>query len=414
MNRIENMKIELTNIGKIKNSLVELNGITIIAGYNSTGKSTISKALVGLLNAYSDLPGKIKQQRFGSVRRALCRELDEAAETPYFHFYNRKEIDELVEKIINIKDYELTKENLTVSLEHMDEQGKEGILKNYDKIKDAVTKYRYLSDEEYVRFIVSNKLQDYFNQQISSFDHEDVGWMELTWSSKESVTVQIERNIVKNCSYNFLQEAQPIYIEPRHVLDDLENRVFQSELENKLKDEKHGRDEGISLAEYEYDVQIQNIIEDLKKDITHGFLRKRENSLTFCDVDFEHDVDVRNVASGIKSMALILRLLENGNLKPGGILVIDEPEVNLHPQWQLSFAEFLVLLNKKLKVQILLNTHSPFFLRAIEVYTEKYETKKDLRLYLTQLCDEKLYTTIDVTDKSEEIYRQLYMPLEGL
>ena len=45
-----------------------------------------------------------------------------------------------------VEYYELTKENLTVSLEHMDEQGKEGILKNYDKIKDAVTKYRYLSD----------------------------------------------------------------------------------------------------------------------------------------------------------------------------------------------------------------------------------------------------------------------------
>lgn len=408
------MKIELANIGKIKHSVVELNGITIVAGYNSTGKSTISKALVGILNAYSNLPGKIRLQRFNSVKRILTNELDEATGIPIFHMYNRREIEQLVEKILNVQDYELTKEELIASLNKPDEQEKEAIFKNYDKMVEAVTKYLYLPDEEYVRFIVSNYLQRYFNQQITSFDCDDMGLMEITWPSREPITVQIEKNTVQNCSYTFFQEDQPIYIEPRHVLDDLKDDTSQLELAKKLNDEKHSMNEGVSLAEYEYDVQVQDIIEELKKNITHGFLRKKEKNITFYDVDFGHDVDVKNVASGIKSMAVILRLLENGNLKPGGILVIDEPEVNLHPQWQLSFAEFLVLLNKKLKIQILLNTHSPFFLRAIEVYTEEHETKKDLKLYLTQLWDEKLYTTIDVTDKSEEIYRQLYMPLEWL
>lgn len=41
------MKLELKNICKIKNAEVELNGITVIAGENNTGKSTVGKALLG-------------------------------------------------------------------------------------------------------------------------------------------------------------------------------------------------------------------------------------------------------------------------------------------------------------------------------------------------------------------------------
>lgn len=39
------MNLELKNVGKIKYADVELNGITVIAGENNTGKSTIGKML---------------------------------------------------------------------------------------------------------------------------------------------------------------------------------------------------------------------------------------------------------------------------------------------------------------------------------------------------------------------------------
>ena len=39
------MKLKLKNIGKITSAEVEIAGITVIAGPNSTGKSTISKSL---------------------------------------------------------------------------------------------------------------------------------------------------------------------------------------------------------------------------------------------------------------------------------------------------------------------------------------------------------------------------------
>lgn len=38
------MILSLKNIGKVESAKVELNGITVIAGENDTGKSTIGKA----------------------------------------------------------------------------------------------------------------------------------------------------------------------------------------------------------------------------------------------------------------------------------------------------------------------------------------------------------------------------------
>ena len=68
---------------------------------------------------------------------------------------------------------------------------------------------------------------------------------------------------------------------------------------------------------------------------------------------------------------VIKQLLRNKMLSEKGILILDEPEVYLHPKWQLVFAEIIVLLQKKYDLHILLTTHSPYFLRAVEVFAGK-------------------------------------------
>ena len=63
---------------------------------------------------------------------------------------------------------------------------------------------------------------------------------------------------------------------------------------------------------------------------------------------------------------------------------MDEPEVHLHPEWQVKLAEILVLLVKDLNVNLFINSHSPQFIEAIEVYSIKYGLKNETNFYLTQ------------------------------
>ncbi|MFS2056435.1 AAA family ATPase, partial [Variovorax sp. CT11-76] len=52
------MKINIKNIGKVKEADIEINGITVLAGENSTGKSTISKALFSTFNGLYNIDKK--------------------------------------------------------------------------------------------------------------------------------------------------------------------------------------------------------------------------------------------------------------------------------------------------------------------------------------------------------------------
>ena len=54
------MRLTLKNIGKIKEAEVELNGITVIAGENNTGKSTVGKVLYSVFNSFYKLEEQIK------------------------------------------------------------------------------------------------------------------------------------------------------------------------------------------------------------------------------------------------------------------------------------------------------------------------------------------------------------------
>lgn len=57
------MKLQIKNIDIINDDVIEFNGITVIAGENNTGKSTVGKALFALCNSFYDLDRKIKTER---------------------------------------------------------------------------------------------------------------------------------------------------------------------------------------------------------------------------------------------------------------------------------------------------------------------------------------------------------------
>ena len=72
-----------------------------------------------------------------------------------------------------------------------------------------------------------------------------------------------------------------------------------------------------------------------------------------------------------------------------------------------------MLLQKEFNMHILLNTHSPYFLRAIQVYSAKYEIADRCKYYLSENVDERAILK-DVTTSIDEIYVKLAKPLESL
>ena len=65
------MDLIIHNFAKIESAEIALNGITLIAGANDTGKSTCGKALCTLLMALEQLESSSKSVRRNKIREAI-------------------------------------------------------------------------------------------------------------------------------------------------------------------------------------------------------------------------------------------------------------------------------------------------------------------------------------------------------
>ena len=94
-NQEEYMKLVLKNIGKVQNATVEINGITVIAGENDTGKSTVGKALFSVFNSLYNIDEKITAERERSVFNQLQAMSREAPFGDYIHISPSELIKEI-------------------------------------------------------------------------------------------------------------------------------------------------------------------------------------------------------------------------------------------------------------------------------------------------------------------------------
>ena len=73
----------------------------------------------------------------------------------------------------------------------------------------------------------------------------------------------------------------------------------------------------------------------------------------------------------------------------------------------------IVLLQKEFGMHILLTTHSPYFLNAIEVYSEKYKINEKCKYYIAENTTNGSIIK-DMTGNTRNIYRKLARPIQEL
>ncbi|MDB9468478.1 AAA family ATPase [Dolichospermum circinale] len=108
------------------------------------------------------------------------------------------------------------------------------------------------------------------------------------------------------------------------------------------------------------------------------------------------EIDLYNASSSIKQLAPLLLYLRYRASK-GDFLVIDEPEMNLHPESQAKLLEALSIL-VNLGVRILLTTHSPYIMAHLNnLVNGNHENPKILKRQSSSLYlqDERAFLPMD-------------------
>ena len=155
-----------------------------------------------------------------------------------------------------------------------------------------------------------------------------------------------------------------------------------------------------------------NKLEDIMQiidSVANGKITKKQKYMYQLAGESSKEIDVASLSTGLKAFLVLKQILLNGNLQDKDVIVLDEPEIHLHPEWQLLYAEIIVLLQKKFNFHIVVTTHSAHFLEALELYSRKYEIAERCNYYLTSLQEEGVVFE-NVTENISKIYKQMVDP----
>ena len=433
------MKLTIENIGNVKHAEIEINGISVIAGQNGTGKSTISRSLFSIFSANYEVIKKISNDR----TRAINDFLEDYLSDIEMNRKNNSEIG-IVRGIVPSFLYEeLTKiisENLLIFLnknysEHNNESLKKSVIESINEFNKRNSKYFVLnvedldlnvlsenvkeilsqSDQSIFNQILTDHLTDEFHNQINNIYNPLTGIISLRIKN-EQINVEVNKNrATADKLINFKTDV--VYIDDAAAI--VENKFsnkFSNKFLNKFLNKFNSKlDHNTHLMEqlgdernntYTLRAKITDRLNLVFNEINHILKTDSVNSSE--DEEDEKKLNIINYSSGMKTFYLIKSLLENGVIRENGTLILDEPEVHLHPEWQLKFAEIIVLLQKEFGLHILINSHSPYLVEAIDIFSKKNDTNDSVKYYLAKDYIE------DVTDTIDKIYEQMYVPLNRL
>ncbi|MEG0895440.1 MAG: AAA family ATPase [Oscillospiraceae bacterium] len=421
------MKLSLRNIGKISNAEVEINGITVIAGENNTGKSTIGKALYTLFNSFNNIEEKIIKEKENIIARYLIGRYrifcpNERVVAPKIRsliWFVSKEICVQSDKCINDINY---LKNLLSPLFTNDAFDNELSDEDKNDILEKILFYLKITDDEIQKTVIENTLSEEFDSQVNNLNNKsERAIISLKFKNKEidNIDIQIINNRVETIKQYVSVFKNIVYIDNLFILDQLNNRYglinsrdHQLDLLRMLDFKRDGSTTQIAIEQIIVEKQLNLVLSKLNI-VCDGELITENGVYKYSTPKFDEPLSLGNVSLGLKVFIILKTLLMNGSIEENGTIILDEPETHLHPQWQLKLAEVIVLLQKEFKLHILLNTHSPYFLRAIETYSAKYEMADKCKYYLVS-SENNLSIVEDVTTNTNKIYELLALSLNTL
>ena len=419
------MKVSLKNVGMLDEAEFEVGDLTIICGENNTGKTYATYSLYG----YLDFMRTIRESLFYRYRGTMLEENDEYRQEIKEKKWTYIELKEKLEKYIKNKTNLYVKDKLVEVMAGKEEDFKNSVFElkfdiSIEKIKIAI-KY-YLETEQFV------------TREKRMFEHilYDDG---LVIKLKD---VNRTREVMYNYTLIVLDSLLAIILPQKFILsvERTGASIFQQELDfNKITQmeviKKIIQNKSMGLFELErtrgereqlYPKPVRDNIEfirDLKQiSKRNSMLKQDKNDLynviiktlgqlvggkykvTDIGVFFQpkgskKSYGIEIASSSVRSLLMLNYYILNVAQK-GDILMIDEPELNLHPSNQILMGRLIALLvNAGIKVFI--TTHSDYIVREISNC-----------IILNQLKNEQIATHLKRYDYNEN-YRLDYKKVKA-
>lgn len=389
------MKISVENLGVLKQAEFELGDLTIICGGNNTGKTYATYALHGFLATWLRHLGSLGQERIS--QRAISNLLDNGVTQIDLIEYGKG-----VENILNtlceryteslprifaaprerFRDSQfhisLEKSALSNSIKQLSFKSKTGARnRQFFSIAKAkgsteldvsllVDKQRVTIPTRLIKRLITETINEHVFGQF--FPNAFISSAERTGAA----IFRKELNFARNRLLKEMSRAEDD-IDPRELLlksyqdyaMPVERNVdFTRQLESIAKTTSF-------LAE-----EHSEVLERFADIIGGAYRVTRNDELYFVPRGERIKLSMDESSSSVRSMLAIGFYLRHA-VEPGDLLMVDEPELNLHPENQRRIARlFARLVN--LGVKVFITTHSDYIIKELNTLIMLHQDKPHL------------------------------------
>lgn len=321
------MQLVVKNIGKVRKAKLKIDGITVIAGENASGKSTLGKILYAFYRTLYDKASKIKSQRISFIQNKLnfmyqCIELnfnrvsllDFIAKEIYDEFFLQENKEPLeADNNEALKLYNLIKRqdpSFSISLDN-------DIFKTFSS---DIKKLKKLSDLDLLKSLLDLNLSCEFNNQINNVYTDELCNVSLQTKSRK-ICATIAKHKILALENDIVSLQEPIFIDNTIVLDEhLSNYLAEDPLKRldhlgvlreQLERENLNEYDGNLIERQIFEEDLSEVFKCLSTTCS-GQLVLDKGQLFYQHPSSDKLLVASNLSEGVKYFAIIKKLLSNG------------------------------------------------------------------------------------------------------
>ncbi|ECL6335079.1 TPA: ATP-binding protein [Campylobacter jejuni] len=432
------MKVKLKNVGMLDEAEFEVGNITLICGENNTGKTYATYSLYG----YLDFMRIVRESLFIRKRRLFDENLSndtkdtQEIKLAYIDIKNKLEnhvknktrlySHRILVKVLAGKNEDFVNAEFNVDMQISLESIKQAIKQYLEKLNlnnRAKAKHIIYDDgvgfsnlnkiefEEYLKIFFDNLLNYIFMKNFilsvertgASIFQEELDFIKI--AKLEAMQKILKEEDVDLFEFHKkIEEKNQLYPKPvRDNINFIRDVKQKSKLESMFKKDKDKYKNILDL--------LGKVVGGKYKATDYGILYQPKGSKKFFNIE---------VASSSARSLLMLYFYILHVAQKGDILMIDEPELNLHPKNQILLARLLVLLANA-GIKIFITTHSDYIVRELNncimlnnftnekikenfiEYDDNYKlSKKDVNAYIAFYDKKSKKNTLKKVDISNE------------
>lgn len=432
------MKVKLKNVGMLDEAEFEVGNITLICGENNTGKTYATYSLYG----YLDFMRIVRENFFVRKRKLYDENLSndtkdtQELKLTYIdiknkledHIKNKTQLysHRILIKVLAGKNEDFANAEFDVDIQISLENVKQAIkqyleklnLNNRAKAKHIVyddgigfSNLNKLEFEEYLEIFFDNLLNYIFMKNFilsvertgASIFQGDLDFIKL--AKLEAMQKMLKEEDIDLFEFHKkIEEKKKLYPKPvRDNIDFIRDIPQKSKYESMFKKDKD---------------KYKNILDLLGK-VVGGKYKATEYGILYQPKGSKKYFNIEVASSSARSLLMLYFYILHVAQK-GDILMIDEPELNLHPKNQILLARLLVLLANA-GIKIFITTHSDYVVRELnnciilnnftnekikenfKEYDDSYKlSKKDVNAYIAFYDKKSKKNTLKKVDISSE------------